>query len=909
MRMTLLLLLGLSLATLGGAAPVTEFFISTQGKDANPGTKEKPFATLERARDAARALKARTPVTVWLRGGIYRLDKTFALTADDSNTAWRAFGGERVSLMGGVPLTASAFETVTDPTLMRRLDQGAVGHVLVADLSKAGVTGLDQPWPDKFRGYNGWPELFFAGERMQIARWPNEGFAKMGKVLDKGSVPREGEKPDRPGKFQYTGNRPERWLAADEVYLDGYWCFKWYNEAIKVSKIDPADKSITFAAPSVYGVGGYSGGEFFALNLLEELDTPGEYYLDRKHGLLYFWPPADLKGKDVALSVLQDPLVTLTDCANVTLRGLTFEVSRGAAARISGGENNLIAGCTVRNVANDAISVSGGKNNGVAGCEMANLGGGGISLSGGDRATLTPCGNFADNNHIHHFGRLYRTHHDAINMNGCGCRATHNLIHDAPHHAVDFGGNDHLFEFNEVYRVCMETDDAGAIYTGRNWTVQGNTIRYNFFHDIGGGPAVGNQAIYLDDCAAGTTCYGNIISRTGRAFLIGGGRDNIMDNNILVDCPISFHIDNRGVGIAKTHDENWGTLTSEFKTLPIMEEPWKSRYPHLPTYLTDQPGYPKYNLVARNLIVRCGKMNIAKEAQELSTFTDNYTTNDDPGFVDAARMDFALKPDSVAFTKIPGFKPIPFAKIGPLVDQYRAAMPVLIPNLDPAPRAFLGEETVKIGTRYPVGVIRYTLDGSEPTSKAPVYKTPLKLTKTTTVKARAFLGNEATEVTEATYRLMQLGEGHGVYLSDMEETEAIAHGGLKLDKGYTGQPISLAGRKFEKGLTTHAATKEEGGPSRVVYALVGPYKAAKRFRAWIGVDDSGGKEGSCAFIVEVHRAGQWAKVFESPVLRQGQAPVEINVDISGADQLRLTATDGGDGYSSDHATWADAMIQ
>jgi len=899
---------------------MAEFFVSTEGRDANPGTREKPFATLDRARDAVRQLKPKTPVTVWLRGGVYRLSKPFALTAEDSGTpeapiVYRALGTETVSLMGGVPVPPEAFRPVTDSATLKRLDEQARPHILVADLAQLGLKDFGEPWPLSFNGYNGWPELFFAGDRMQLARWPNAGFARMGKVLDKGSVPRVGEKPDRPGKFQYDGDRPERWLTADEVFLEGYWCYKWYSECLKVGEIDPAEKSLTFVRPHVYGLGGPSGGDYFALNLLEELDSPGEYYLDRKTGLLYFWPPAspqapqDVKGRPIALSMLREPLVTMTDVAHVTLRGLTLEVSRGAAVRMVGGESNLIAACTIRNLASDAISISGGKNNGVVACELSQLGGGGISLSGGDRKTLTPCGNFADNNHIHHFGRLYRTHHDAINLNGCGCRAAHNLIHDAPHHALDFGGNDHVVEFNEVYRVCLETDDAGAIYTGRNWTVQGNIIRYNFFHDIGGGPAVGNQAIYLDDCAAGTTCYGNVISRVGRAFLLGGGRDNIVENNTIVDCPIPIHIDNRGVGIAGTQDENWGTLTSEFKTLPIMEEPWRSRYPHLPTYLTDQPGYPKYNLVARNLIVRCGKMNLAQEAQELSTFTDNYATNDDPGFVDAAHLNFALKPDALALKQIPGFKAIPFGQIGPVKDEYRQTMPLLIPNIAPVPQAFLGELQVVIGSRYPDGVIRYTLDGTDPTAKSALYTRPLRLTRTTTVKARAFARNETTEIAEATYRLMQLGEGHGVYLSDLEPTEAFAHGGLKRDVGYTGQPISLKGRTFAKGLTTHAETTPEGGRAFVVYALAGGLGAAKRLKAWIGIDDSAGKEGSCAFIVEGRRQGQWQKLFESPVLRTGQGPVEVNVDISGSDQLRLRVTDGGDGISSDHAVWADAMLQ
>lgn len=893
---------------------MTDLYVSLQGSDTNPGTRAKPFASPEKARDAARQAKAKGPVTVWLRGGVYRRDTPFALTAEDSGTpeapiVYRAFDNERVSLMGGLALSGEGFKPVTDPAVLERLDPQAKSHILASDLTRQGVTDFDAAWPDKFRGYNGWHELFFDGRRMQIARWPNEGFARMGEVLDPGSKPREGEKPDRPGKIRYQGDRPERWLKAPEVYLDGYWCFKWYNEVLKVAQIDPTERSITFTVPHMYGVGGPSGGEFFALNLLEELDSPGEYYLDRQQGLLYFWPPAELKGKAIGLSVLQDPLFTMTDVSNVTLRGLTFEVSRGAAINMSGGENNLIAACTIRNLANDAIRIADGRNNGVTACELAHLGGGGVSLSGGDRATLTKCGNFASNNHIHHFGELYRTHHDAINLNGCGCQATHNLIHDAPHHAMDFGGNDHLIEFNEVYRVCMETDDAGAIYTGRNWTVQGNIIRYNFWHDIGGGPTVGNQAIYLDDCAAGTTCYGNVICRVGRGFLIGGGRDNMIKNNVIVDCRIPIHIDNRGVGIAATQDENWGTLTREFETLPIKGELWAQRYPHLPTYLEDQPGYPKYNEVESNLIVRCGKLNLAKEAQELSTIQNNLETNDDPGFVNAATLDFALTPEAAVFKQLPDFKVIPFAEIGPKLDQYRQTMPLLIPTISPTPQAFVGDMEVSIGTRFPGATIRYTLDGSDPTEKSPVYDKPIKLTRAATVKARGFSGHDSTEAAESIFKAMLLGPDHGVYLSDLEATEVVAHGGLKRDTNYSGKPISLSGKTYAKGLSTHTLADPQGEGASATYTLSGGLAAARRLKALVGVDDTADGRGSCVFLVEVLRKGQWEKLFESPVVKAGQAPVAIEVDVTAAEKLRLRVTNGGDNNFSDHATWAEAMLQ
>ena len=131
-----------------------------------------------------------------------------------------------------------------------------------------GATGFSQPWPVTFRGYCGWPELFFGDKPMQIARWPNEGFAHMGKVLFQGSQPRYGEKPDRPGKFQYTDLRPERWLKADDVFLNGYWCYRWYNEVIQVAKIDPAE--LPNAKLVYWGMPGYSF-EYYTGRPVEEL--------------------------------------------------------------------------------------------------------------------------------------------------------------------------------------------------------------------------------------------------------------------------------------------------------------------------------------------------------------------------------------------------------------------------------------------------------------------------------------------------------------------------------------------------------------------------------------------------------------------------------------------------------------
>jgi hypothetical protein len=97
----------------------------------------------------------------------------------------------------------------------------------------------------------------------------------------------------------------------------------------------------------------------------------------------------------------------------------------------------------------------------------------------------------------------------------------------------------------------------------------------------------------------------------------------------------------------------------------------------------------------------------------------------------------------------------------------------------------------------------------------------------------------------------------------------------------------------------------------VVYALDGELRKAKRFTALIGIDDSMQAYGlgSATFAIEVHRRGQWKRVFESGVLKLGDKPQEVNVDLTGADQLRLITTDGGDGISCDHAVWAEAKVE
>ena len=647
------------------------------GKPATPKDGDGPFATLDKARDEIRKLvKAGLPkggVTVVVGEGTHELAKPFTLKgAEDSGTAdapivYRAAPGAKVVLTGGC--TVKGFKPVADQAILARLDESARGHVLKADLKAAGLTDFGGgPLAGKQA------ELFCDDVPMTIARWPNEGFVKIVDVAGGQPIDVRGAKGDKSGKFIYDGDRPTRWAEDKDAWLHGYWFWDWADSRQRVEAIDRAARTITLAPPQ-HSYGYRKGQRYYAMNLLSELNSPGEWYLDRASGMLYFWPPlavASIEKAKVVLSVCPT-LVSLTGVSHVTFRGLALEVCRLTAVTVSGGTEVRFAGCTIRNTGAWAIAMSGGTKHAVVGCDIYQTGEGGIQLSGGDRKTLTPAGHVVENNHIHAFGRVVRTYRPAVGVDGVGQRVAHNLIHDGPHNAIQLMGNDHLIEFNEIHSVCYETGDVGAFYTGRDWTVRGNVIRHNYFHHIHGPGQYGAMSVYLDDAVGGFTVFGNVFYKAGRAAFIGGGRDNLVENNVFVDCTPSVNVDARGLGWMRDHVQTGGTLPTRLKAVPYQQPPWSERYPQLVNILDDQPGAPKGNVVVRNISIGGKWANIEKAAEPLVKLENNLVDKD-PLFVDAARMDFQLREDSPAFAL--GFKRIPIEKIGPYKDELRASWPL-----------------------------------------------------------------------------------------------------------------------------------------------------------------------------------------------------------------------------------------
>lgn len=260
-----------------------------------------------------------------------------------------------------------------------------------------------------------------------------------------------------------------------------------------------------------------------------------------------------------------------------------------------------------------------------------------------------------------------------VAINGVGNRAVHNLIHNAPHMGINFSGNDHAIEFNEIHSVCYESNDAGAIYAGRDWTMRGTVIRHNYLHDITGFLGKGCVGVYLDDQFSGTEIVGNVFYKVTSAAFIGGGRDCTIANNIFVDCDPAIHVDARGLGWAGAMPDHVETMNTRLAEMPYRESLWASRYPKLVPILDEEPMAPKGNLVARNVCAGGRWDDVEGKARPFTAFQGNLI-DQNPRFVDPEHRNFQLQDDSPAYQL--GFQRIPVEKIGLHADPNRASWPV-----------------------------------------------------------------------------------------------------------------------------------------------------------------------------------------------------------------------------------------
>ena len=497
----------------------------------------------------------------------------------------------------------------------------------IYEVSLNELRGGDE-WPDAFRGYAGWPEVYINGIPMELARWPDDDYIRIDSVIDRGSVPRSGDSTGSGGSFISKGltslslepsslSLEPSSLSLEpsslSLYLSGYWCYKWYDEVIRVDSIDTKSGFVRMAAPHHYGIGGPSGGLFYAINRPEFLDRPGEYFYDPEKGTISLILPENTN-EDIKVNIgYRDfNLISIENCQNLGIDNIEFTAHNGLAIDILDCDSVVVKGCRINGLAQSAVKITGGSYCGLDKCNLANLGAAGVILEGGNRNDLTVANHFVVNSIIRDFARHVRTYSPAVKLSGVGHVVRQNRIFRAPHNAILFSGNDHVIEANIIMNVCWDTSDAGAIYCGRDWTMGGTVISRNHISGLGKAAHHHNWAIYLDDLASGIEVTDNIIENCPSGILVGGGRYNILTGNTIDGCNrASIMYDARGLGWYRQYlDDPDNEIWERLRAVPVTEAPWKDRFPWLQDIPDDDPGIPRNVVIKDNILKNTVKPDI-----------------------------------------------------------------------------------------------------------------------------------------------------------------------------------------------------------------------------------------------------------------------------------------------------------
>lgn len=678
------------------ALPI-DLHVAPSGNAGASGSAGDPLPSLVEAVKALKALPADRKaqgVTILLSGGIHSLPDGVSLDSSCSGTSNAPTTiapepGATPVLTAGRPVSGSQLEPVTDPSLLDRLDPEAKKHVRQIDLAKLGVPAI-APLPVVFQGDWRPLQLVFGTNSLPIARWPNGeyGFTTMKSVTDNGDA-------THGGTFVYREDRPARWQKALEdgqLWLRGFWRVPWVINGAQVQAIDTNACTITLQKDVGGGIGskykkdaqgrrcGDGTEAWYAVNLPEEIDIPGEWAVDFKRRLILIWPPDGMSDKSpILVAANKQPLLGLVNTSHVVIKGLTFLGSLADAVRVTGGESDLVAGCQVSETSRIGIALLGGKNHRALSNDVRETGSSGIAASGGVKAKLERSGHEVLNNDVSRAANDFPEPAIQIGIGGAsqilggavGIRVAHNRIHDTANAGVRFGGSDNLFEFNEVYRIGLNSGDLGGFYGYCGFTGFGNVMRNNFVHH-----SMNGNAFYMDDGTSGATVTGNVGYKCAMGVLMGGGHYNRFEYNVFIECPRGIHLDDRGVSRKYTLEDK--RLGGDVQSVSPDQSPWKEKHPELAALVAGgDTTVPKGDVVLGNVLINCEKPMILPKPENQTGIEvkGNVITNSLSDFVDAENFDFTIKPNSALIASIPGFPPIPFNEIGLRTDEYRKTIP------------------------------------------------------------------------------------------------------------------------------------------------------------------------------------------------------------------------------------------
>jgi parallel beta-helix repeat protein len=643
-------------AAYSGAA---EYYIDgTKGNDANPGTIDEPFATLEGARTAIRSLKADSGlpeggVTVYLRSGIVKRTTTFVLDSKDSGDAnkpivYCAYPGEEVVISGG--------QSIISPWSQYN------NEIYVTNVGNLSFNSL-----------------FVNGRRAARAREPDpagEGYYYLIKTVD----PETNLIAFRFAK----GDIDPNWNNLREVEVISYR--KWRQSRCRIDKIE-GDK-VYFQGSLEPGYGydwNYydDPGRYYVENVFEGLDTPGEWYLNKNTGDLYYWP---LPGEDIYNSEFIVPIIEriieVRQASYITFRNLIFshtdwqlsqeayQTTYNLTFGIDGAEYCTIEDCVIKHIGGTyAIgSLWGIANNNIniIGNEIYDTGGGGITLCSCSEGIEDTNSCIISDNIIHDIGKVDKWMTGMYFDRASDFKVSHNLIYNGPYGGIGFltrnyqvssSWKKNIIEYNEIYNIMQELNDGGAIHVAGHQP--GTLIQYNKIHDIVSTDMhktkVYFHGIYLHDGAKGFIVKNNVVYHSDNGLLLYVSPANMITNNIFVDSVTwdlvfsgyaaqVFPDDQNQPGNIFTKNIVYSTGNS---TLFFAIEPLSLQSSDYNLFYTTNPANPDWNL----------------ESWKTTYGFDQNSIEADPLFMDYENDDFSLRPESTAFSI--GFEQIDLSDVGP----------------------------------------------------------------------------------------------------------------------------------------------------------------------------------------------------------------------------------------------------